>query len=125
MTFTGARNTLSVSLNQTERQRLNTFSGFLLTDDFSEFDYIKTRSASVSLTHKLSGLATLNGALTRSRSEGQGDSNREIDRSIYTLGVTRKLGPDTTGGLSYRHQKAEGSDDYTENAVTATLGMRF
>ncbi|MDI3490042.1 MAG: hypothetical protein PWP11_1319 [Thauera sp.] len=125
VTFTGARNTLSVSLNQTERQRLNTFSGFLLTDDFSEFDYIKTRSASVSLSHKLSGLATLNGALTRSKSEGQGSSRREVDRSIFTVGVTRKLGSDTTGGLNYRYQKAEGTDDYTENAVTATLGMRF
>ena len=125
VTFTGARNTLSFSLRQTERERLNTFSGFLLTDDFTEFDYIKTRSASVSLSHKLSGLATLNGALTRSKSEGQGSSRREVDRSIFTVGVTRKLGSDTTGGLNYRYQKAEGTDDYTENAVTATLGMRF
>ena len=39
--------------------------------------------------------------------------------------LTRTLGPHTQGGLRYRYQKADGTNEYTENSVTATVGMRF
>lgn len=124
LTLTGARNTLTFLLRNTERERLNTMSGALV-GDFAEFDYTETRSASVAFTHRLSGLSTLNSTIMRSKSEGRGTSNRDIDRTVFSIGVNRRLSPDTTAGLNYRYQKAEGSDDYTENAVSATLGMRF
>ena len=57
--------------------------------------------------------------------EGDGADNDETDRTMFTLGVTRSLSPDTSGSLTYRHIKSDGDDSYTENAVTAVLGMRF
>ena len=57
--------------------------------------------------------------------EGDGAENDETDRTMFTLGVTRSLSPNTSGSLTYRHIKSEGDDSYTENAVTAVLGMRF
>ncbi len=124
VTLTGVRNTLSFMLRHTERERLNTTSG-VLVGDFAEFDYIETRSASVALMHRLTGTSTLNGSIVRSKSEGEGVSNRDVDRLLFSIGITRRLSPDTTAGLSYRRNKATGTDDYTENAISATLGMRF
>lgn len=119
------RNTVSVSLQQSERQRLNTLTGFVLTNDPSDYDNVLTRSASLSLSHKLSGLATLTASYLRSRAEGEGAEEDTTTRSAYSLGVTRSLSPDTSGSLTYRHIKSDGDDSYTENAVTAVLGMRF
>ena len=83
------------------------------------------RSASLSLSHRLSGLASLNARVLRSNSEGDGVGDDETTRTAYSLGVTRSLSPDTSGSLTYRHIKSDGDDSYTENAVTAVLGMRF
>ena len=125
VSFTGARNTLSFSVRRAERERLNTLSGFLATDDFAEFEYTDTRSASVTLLHQLTGTSNLNGSITRSNTEGRGISNRDVDRLIFNIGVTRQLSPDTTVGLNYRHNKTTGTNDYTENSIRATLGMSF
>ncbi len=125
VSFIGVRNTLSLSLRHAERERLNSLSNFLLTDDLAEFNYTETRSASVAFSHRFSGLSTLNSMVMRSKAEGRGASSRDVDRTVFSIGVNRRLGPDTTAGLSYRYQKTEGTDDYTENAISATLGMRF
>ena len=122
----GVRNTLTFSVGQTERTALNTFEGTAdIADDFDGRERIKTRTASVSLSHQLSGLSALNASLMRSKGEGDGADNDETDRTMFTLGVTRSLSPNTSGSLTYRHIKSEGDDSYTENAVTAVLGMRF
>ena len=63
--------------------------------------------------------------MLRSNSEGDGVGDDETTRTAYSLGVTRSLSPDTSGSLTYRHIKSDGDDSYTENAVTAVLGMRF
>lgn len=125
VSFTGARNTLSFSVRRAERERLSTLAGFLATDDFAEFDYTDTRSMSVMLLHRLTGTSNLNGSITRSKTEGQGSSNRDVDRLLFNIGITRQLSPDTTAGLNYRHSKTTGTNDYTENSIRATLGMSF
>lgn len=121
----GVRNTLTVGLQRSERNRLNAFSGFIVGDDLSTYDTISTRSFNVSFSHRLSGLATLSASYLRSRSSGSGATNDTANRSSATLGVAREIGARTSGALIYRHTRSEGSEDYTENAVTATLGMRF
>ena len=128
LTLIGVRNTVTFSVSQTDRSELDTvgFSGPII-DEFDTYDRVKTRYATVSLDHKLSGLATLRVSAQRSKSEGYGDDNDddETTRTGYTVGVTRSLSPDTSGSLTYRHIKSDGDDSYTENAVTAVLGMRF
>lgn len=122
----GVRNTLTLSVSQTDRSDLNTFEGTEeVADDFDGRNRVKTQSASLSLSHRVSGLSTLNARVLRSKSEGDGADNDETTRTAYSLGLTRSLSPDTSGSLTYRHVKSEGSDSYTENAVTAVLGMRF
>jgi len=121
----GVRNTLTVGLQRSERDQLDALSGFAVGDELNTYESVSTRSFNVSLSHRLSGLATLNASYLRSRSSGSGDTNDTANRSSATLGVSREIGVRTSGTLMYRHTRSEGSDDYTENAVTATLGMRF
>ena len=123
-TLIGIRNSLTFSVSQTDRSQLDTLNLIEVVGEGS-YERVKTRAATVSLDHKLSGLATLRLAAQRSKSQGYGDDNDETTRTGYTLGVTRSLSPDTSGSLTYRHIKSDGDDSYTENAVTAVLGMRF
>lgn len=123
-TLIGIRNSLTFSVSQTDRSQLDTLNLIEVVGEGS-YERVKTRAATVSLDHKLSGLATLRLAAQRSKSQGYGDDNDETTRTGYTLGVTRTLSPNTSGSLTYRHIKSEGDDSYTENAVTAVLGMRF
>jgi uncharacterized protein (PEP-CTERM system associated) len=123
-TLIGIRNSLTISVSQTDRSQLDTLNLIEVVGEGS-YERVKTRAATVSLDHKLSGLATLRLAAQRSKSQGYGDDNDETTRTGYTLGVTRTLSPNTSGSLTYRHIKSDGDDSYTENAVTAVLGMRF
>ena len=47
---------------------------------------------------------------------------------MLSLGLTTRLGGDTVGGLIYRHQRSSSDErefEFTENAITASLAMRF
>lgn len=124
----GMRNTLSFSLQQSDSSRLSDVSGLSAQDDFALSDTVKTTSATVSFSHKLSGLSSLNTAITRSRSEGASGTGLDTSRLFATAGLTTKIGPRTNAGLTYRYQRSDGSSagsDFTENAITANLGMTF
>lgn len=126
VSLVGVRNTVTLSLSQTDRSDLSALEGTEEgSGDFEGRNRVKTRSASLSLSHRLSGLASLTARVLRSNSEGDGVGDDETTRTLYSLGVTRSLSPDTSGSLTYRHIKSDGDDSYTENAVTAVLGMRF
>lgn len=121
----GVRNTLSFSATRSDRSRLSELTGLLPNDDFLTTDRVRLTTATVSWNHRLTGTSDLFADLTRSRSESIDNSQLDTRRLTSTIGVSRTLGPYTRGSLRYRHEKAEGSNDYTENSVTATLGMRF
>lgn len=122
----GVRNTLSFSVSRADRSLVSNISSLLPgTDDFQNTDNVLTTSATVAWSHRLTGTSALDASLTRTNSEGRDSSGLETKRLLASLGLSRQLGPQTQAGLRYRYQKAEGSTDYTENAVTATLGMRF
>ena len=124
-TLEGVRNTLTLSVLRSDRNSLDTLSGFSFGSELQSYDRVSMRSASISFSHRLSGFATLNAGYLHSKSTGSGEESDETTRSTARLGISRRLGANTDGGLTYRHTRSEGSDDYTENAVTATLGMRF
>ncbi len=121
----GVRNTLSFSATRSDRSRLSELSGLLPDDDFLTSDRIRLTTATVSWNHILTGTSNLFADLTRSHSESLDDSQLDTRRLTASIGVSRTLGPYTQGSLRYRYEKAEGTNDYTENSVTATLGMRF
>ncbi|MFN4065072.1 MAG: TIGR03016 family PEP-CTERM system-associated outer membrane protein, partial [Parazoarcus communis] len=128
VSLNGVRNTLSFSLQQSDRTRLSALSGLSAEDDFAQTTRIKTTTATLSYSHSLSGFSSLNSSLSRSRSTGDDASGLETLRWIASMGLTTRLGPRTTAGLNYRYQRADGAgreNDFTENAVTANLGMTF
>ncbi len=67
----------------------------------------------------------LGAAYSRNESPNTG----EIDYLTYvTMGLTRQFQPRLSGSLNYRLQQNDSNfsgSDYTENAVIATLQMRF
>ncbi|MBC9073632.1 TIGR03016 family PEP-CTERM system-associated outer membrane protein [Thauera sp. CAU 1555] len=121
----GVRNVLSVSLYRSDRERLGETGFVTLQDDFSIYERIREKSALMSLSHRLSGASAVTATLIRSDARGEGSSAAEIRRTLLSLGLTTRLGPRTTAGLSYRYQKSSGSDDFTENAIIANVAMRF
>ena len=124
----GVRNSLTVSAQQSDRSRLSSITGLSTEDDFALSNTIKTTSLTVSLNHKLSGISSLNTAVTRSRSQGASGTSLDTKRLTATVGLSTKLGARTTAGLTYRYQRSDGSSassDFTENALTANLGMTF
>ncbi len=124
----GLRNSLTVSAQQSDRSSLSSITGLSSDDDFALSDTIKTTSLTVSFNHKLSGISSLNTAVTHSRSEGASGTGLDTKRLIATVGLTTKLGPRTNAGLTYRYQRSDASSassDFTENALTANLGMTF
>ncbi len=121
----GVRNTLSFSATRSDRSNLSDLTGLLPDDDFRNTDRVRTTSATVSWSHQLTGTSSLVASLTRSRSESLDEADLDTRRLTGTIGLTRTLGPHTQGGLRYRYQKSDGTNDYTENSVTATVGMRF
>lgn len=128
LTLLGVRNTLTFSLQRSDRARLTSLAGLSAQDDFALSEKIRTTSATVSLNHRLSGLSSLTAALSRSHSEGDSASEQDTKRLTATIGLSTRLGPRTNGGLSYRHQRSDGtgaSSNFTENAVIANLGMTF
>ncbi len=129
VSLVGARNVLSLSLLRSDRERLDTFTRASLgpEDDFAIFDRVRTDSATLALNHRISGLTGLNASFTRSRSKGSGTGTPrgETRRSILSLALNTSLSPRTTGGLSYRHQRADGVTDFIENVLSASLAIRF
>ncbi len=121
----GVRNTLSFSATRSDRSNLSEQSGLLPDDDFRDTDKIRTTSATVSWSHRLTGTSLLIASLTRSRSESLDEADLDTRRLTGSVSLSRVLGPRTQASLRYRHQKAEGSNAYTENAVTAVLAIRF
>ncbi|MHB1372444.1 MAG: TIGR03016 family PEP-CTERM system-associated outer membrane protein [Thauera sp.] len=121
----GVRNTLNFAVTRSDRSNLSELSGLVPGDPFLTSDRVRTTSATVSWNHRLTGTSALVASLTRSRAEALEDEDLDTRRLSGTIGLTRTLGPYTQGSLRYRYEKAEGTTDYTENSVTATLGMRF
>lgn len=121
----GVRNTLSVSLNRSDSQRLGSAAGLSAGDDFSRFDAIVSKSASVSLTHRISQRSSVSGTLVTSRSDGQGAENEGVRRNSGTVTYSARIGRRTGGALSYRYQKSDGNQGFRENALVGSLNMQF
>lgn len=121
----GVRNTLSFSVSRSDRSRLSGTTGLLPGDELLDSERVRTTTATLGWSHVLTGTSSLTGSIARSESESQGGVEQDLRRLTGSLGVSRALGPRTSTSLVYRYQKAEGNVDYTSNAITATLGMRF
>jgi uncharacterized protein (PEP-CTERM system associated) len=125
VSFVGKRNVLSLALYRRARTRLANDLTASAIDDFANFSEVRDSGGSVSLRHDLTPRSALNTSLSLAKVVGEGTTNQDIRRKTLSVGLTRRLGAKATGSLDYRHLQAKGTTDYTENRLTATLGLRF
>lgn len=124
----GRRSVLRFDLQRNERSRLGAAPVTNTQDDFATYDTVIDNSVSASLARRLTPQSSGNVSLRYSESEGTGASQSTTDRTQLSIGVTTRLGPSASGGIVYRYQRADGTGegaDFTENAVTANIGVRF
>lgn len=128
VSIVGKRSVLTLTLQQTRRNRLGEANLQDSGDDFASFDTVKDRSASISLAHKLSPQSSGNLVLTRSKAEGSGAESGTSDRTTVTVGMSTRINERATGGVQYRYERSDGTGaatDFTENSVTANIGVQF
>jgi uncharacterized protein (PEP-CTERM system associated) len=121
----GARNVLSFFLLRSDRERLGGVTFVNLQDDLSIYERVRESSGVISFSHNLTATTSLNAGFTRSHARGEGIALADVRRTLFSLGFSTRLSPDTSAGLSYRYQKSSGSQEFTENAIIANLFMRF
>jgi uncharacterized protein (PEP-CTERM system associated) len=130
VTLIGRRDTLTLSAMRSERTRLSSIGGLSGMDDFALADKIRTTSASASLSHRLTPLSSFSATVTRSHAKSDSTAHLETRRTSATVGVSTRLGMHVRAGVNYNYRRTEGSgaaaeSDYTENAVSANLGVTF
>jgi uncharacterized protein (PEP-CTERM system associated) len=126
----GVRDTLTFSMQRSERSRLGSPLVTDSSDDLATFSTVKTQSATISLNHRMTPSMTMNASLGRSRSTGAGagsgaNGDAETRRTLLSAGLSNRFSRYTTGALTYRHQQAEGRANFTENILTATFSVQF
>ncbi len=125
VSFIGKRNVLTLALYRRVRTRLANDLTVSTVDDFANFSEVRDAGGSVSLRHDLTPSAALDAALAYAKVVGSGVSEQNNRRKTLSIGVTRRLSAKSSAGLSYNHQQSSGTSDFTENRLTATLGLRF
>ncbi|MFC5772208.1 TIGR03016 family PEP-CTERM system-associated outer membrane protein [Thauera sinica] len=131
VTYSLPRGVLSLTLSRSENTRLGSAEGLGPVDDFRNFNDVKSKTVTLSYSHRLTPQTSLSTSVSRSNSEGSGAAAADSQRTSFVIGLSSSLGPKTSGSLQYRHQRSDGdsfgsgTNDFTENAVTASVGMRF
>lgn len=120
----GVRNSLTLQLNRSESSSLLAAAAI---DDFSQSSTIRQHGMTLSFSHRLSPLSSLNASANRQQSTGTGTgSNLKTTTTAYVVSASTKLGAKTTGSLSLRHTDFDNNTDpYTENALVGTITYTY
>lgn len=121
----GVRNTVTFSATQNNTQNLTPFNQVAAIGSGPSQNNVDQLGASVNWSHQLTPLSTLGATFAHSNSKGTGLNNLETTQQGISLTYSTQLGPKTTAGLSARRVMADGTTNYTENAVTGTLFHQF
>lgn len=123
----GTRNTVTFAATRSESENLaqGVGTGWFTGTDFADVNNITQQGMSVNWSHKLTGLSTLTGTVSRLESKGRGVTSLETEEKMFTVNFVTQLGPKTNAGLGARRTEVDGSTNYTENAVTGTISHRF
>lgn len=122
-TWTGVRNVITMSAQESNRTALGTGVD-IPVDDFALSSTIRQRGINFNWAHKLTPNASLTFVGGRALVSGS-TSNLDTDRTTYSLTLSRKLGVYTSGTIGLRKSKVSGYLDYDENAVIASLVAKF
>lgn len=119
----GVRTTLTFTLTRSRTTPLAAPTN--PQDDLNQASVVRQTGFSFNAGHRLTAQSGLNLGLTQTRTSGTTAAQSTRLRSI-TAALTSTLGPRTSGALSLRHvESASATAPYTENAVIASLNLRF
>jgi uncharacterized protein (PEP-CTERM system associated) len=121
----GVRNTMLANVFTEDREAVAT--GLPGAGDFSQTPNTKQVGTSLLWTLRITGQTTSNASVGYTQSDFPSLA-REDKLTYLRLGLTKQFQPKLTGTLSYRRLHNESDQPgagYTENAVSAVLGMRF
>jgi uncharacterized protein (PEP-CTERM system associated) len=118
----GARQGLVASYFDTSTRRVDTISSAV--DDLSRVDLLRQHGLNVSLSHRLSprSAMVLSGSVRQTDDRGAVRGNRLVSAN---LSLTGQLSRRASGSLTLRHTDSSGLNPYQENALNATLNLRF
>jgi uncharacterized protein (PEP-CTERM system associated) len=122
----GARNTVTFSATQNNTQVISalTGDGFDVGNSSSQ-NNVDQLGVSINWSHQLTPLSSLIGSFSRMNSKGTGANALETTLHLASLNFVTQLGPKTNFGLGVRRAVSDGSTDYSESAVIATLSHQF
>ncbi len=126
----GIKNTLVFSLfNMTrEAQTAQEMDSTLLgSNNLALNDYIKQVGGNALWNWRITPRTSTNMNINYTRSSSP-STDRQDDTTMIRFGLTRTFQPKLTGSLDFRHiqrDSNQSSGDYRENAITASLNMRF
>lgn len=124
-TRTGPRNTLSLSVFQTESDGGIGAIGPAVGDDFAASSVIRQRGWSATYSHRLGSVSSLSLSLTSSKSNGR-TQTLSSDRDVLNATWSTQFSPRTSGSIGLRMTRATvTAGDVDENAVIATLSTMF
>lgn len=123
----GARNALTVSAYRSERSAVSGFTSGV--DVFTNAPTIRQRGLSLSWTHKLSAVSSLNFLASRVRSIGVAPSTQDSTQRLLNLNLIHQFTPKTTGSLGLRKVQFDSQGgtigSYDEKALTGTVSHTF
>ena len=120
--YIGLRTNILLSAQQGDTSRLDPLS--TATDSLSDGSSIRQRSASLSISHRLTELSSLNLTLADSRTLDR-DSGTHVELRTATVNWITQLGLRTHFSLGARRSIALGDSPYTEWALLATLNLQI
>lgn len=122
----GARNTVTFAATQSQTQSISLINGLGVDiGSGGSANNVDQFGANLNWSHRLTPQSSLIGSVAYLNSQGTGTNTMETTQKLFTLSYTTTLGPKTYAGVSLRHVIADGTTEYTENAVVATLTHRF
>jgi uncharacterized protein (PEP-CTERM system associated) len=123
MVYQGLRSSAAFSISYSDSRRLDQAAA--VVDDLANNKRVRQLTYSLLLGHRLTPISGINLTLTRTRARGD-TVDRNSDLSSLALNWTSQLGRRATVSLGARHVEFENrSTPYNENALFATLGVRF
>jgi uncharacterized protein (PEP-CTERM system associated) len=121
--WNGLRDVAVVTLSRTKSRRADSLTTAI--DDLSQTDSVALTSLSLNLSHRLNPRSSLTLSLAGLRSMGEGLAQSSRTTTVELL-LTTQFTPESTGSVLMRRGRYRtGQQSYDENAVVASLGLRF
>ncbi len=121
--WNGLRDVAMVTLSRTKSRRADSLTSAV--DDLSQTDSVALTSLSLSLAHRLGPRSSLTLSLAGQRSNGEVAAQSSRSTTAELLFNTQ-ITPESTGSIVLRRGKYRtGLQSYGENALVASLGLRF